>query len=494
MVDRAPTSNTLQQIHEATQHALQHVQQLKPQQFVAVSLALGFAFFFCLAAVWVTCREYEMKGGEDDKVQPSAPPYDRLEEGEAAELQGSPPATLQATLPATLPALVASPVTVTASSEPAAAPAATAVPPPAPAPAQAAVLSKARDTLRSANGLPPAAAPPPAAPEEATTAGASLPRMAQAFAPASDAAAPAPAPAPTSHRVPKRAPSPAKGTKAPSSARATSSPARAASPAARNSSSSGGASRSAKDGSPKVYAFNMPAINRDADSPAPGHYDTHAHSLASRALKTHNKMISSGKGTFMTRLDDDRSAPNMTYAAVDPTAYSDYYLDKDSVGACSKSSSNAQVRDGKIGFNSNVARCVDSTLTLGEKSDKRGPGTYNFDHLYNCGASDKPMSERKSGTTAFTSTAPLLGYVRTIDTPGSGDYHPEKMSYRGNSYSKLGGSAFVGNTARCAEVIQSSSGNLGPETYDQDHASLTRQLEAKHNPRLPPFATSQRRL
>ena len=46
-------------------------------------------------------------------------------------------------------------------------------------------------------------------------------------------------------------------------------------------------------------------------------------------------------------------------------------------------------------------------------------------------------SDKNRGTTAFTNKAPLLGYMRKIDTPGGGEYDPKRMDHY-NSYSKKG--------------------------------------------------------
>jgi len=247
----------------------------------------------------------------------------------------------------------------------------------------------------------------------------------------------------------------------------------------------GAARGSRSPAKPKTYAFNSPAVRRD-ETPAPGDYETDTHTLAVRALKTHNKAISSGRGTFMTKLNDDRSAPSLTEDG-DPGAYSDYHLEKASLGACNSHISNKSVREGQIGFNSRVARCVDASFD--DRSGARGPGHYDFHHMYGCGVSLKSPS--KSGTSAFTNKAPLLGYLREIHTPGSGDYRPEPIER--SSDSKLGSSAFAGNTARCAASLESTCGP-GPETYEQDHRSLTRQLHDRLNPNLPPFGVSSRRI
>lgn len=191
----------------------------------------------------------------------------------------------------------------------------------------------------------------------------------------------------------------------------------------------------------------------------------------------------------MTTLNDDRSAPMMTEDG-DPTAYSDYHLDKASMGSCSHQMSNRHVREGRIGFGSRVARCVDASFEDNSAEAKtRGPGSYNFDHLYSCGVQ---RGSTQSGTTAFTNKAPLCGYVRKSDTPGVGEYRPGRVER--TSDSKLGSSAFADSTARCASGLLAGAIGPGPETYEQDHKSLSYILENQHNPRLPPFGVSSRRI
>ena len=229
------------------------------------------------------------------------------------------------------------------------------------------------------------------------------------------------------------------------------------------------------------------------ETPAPGHYDTGilaAYSLNARACMTGNKYIKEGKGSFMTSLHDDRSAPNMTEVTVDPTHYSDYYLQKESVGACSKASPNVLIRDGKLGFSSNIPRCVDAQFE--DRSPLRGPGTYDYYKLYGCGVTIGAAASNK-GTTAFTNAAPLLGYIRNTDTPGAGEYDVKKKEAKEYTYSNKGSSAFAGTTARCGGGIPTCSA-VGPEKYVLDHHSIERRLEAEKNPRLPPFGSSSRRL
>ena len=200
---------------------------------------------------------------------------------------------------------------------------------------------------------------------------------------------------------------------------------------------------------------------------------------------SYNKSITTGKGTFLTNLTNDRSAPNFG-ANGDPTLYADYHLQKASLG--NQKSVNRRVRDGKIAFNSNSARC--SHAGFEDNSPFRGPGTYSYAHLYSTAAEKSPTK----GTNAFTNRTPLLGYIRKIDTPGAGEYDPQRLDgAMGFSYSALGSCSFAGNTARCAEGF-TPAGSAGPETYQQDQHSISRMVAAKKNPRAPPFGSSSRRL
>ena len=194
----------------------------------------------------------------------------------------------------------------------------------------------------------------------------------------------------------------------------------------------------------------------------------------------------------MSQGDADRSAPTLTEDGVpDPGFYSDYFLEKVSTG--SQVSANKKIRDSALGFNSDVARCVDSGFE--DRSGLRGPGAYDFYHLYGTavdGGRAKDTTTR--GTTAFTKSAPRCGYVRKMETPGAGNYEPiNPRLARGSTQSKLGSSAFAGNTARCAAELM-SEGSAGPETYDLSQMTMSNSLAARANPRSPPFGGSSRRI
>ena len=211
-------------------------------------------------------------------------------------------------------------------------------------------------------------------------------------------------------------------------------------------------------------------------------------------MLTFNKPIGAGKGSFMSYGDSDRSAKSLTEDG-DPTLYSDYYLINASTST--QKSRNTRVQNGKISFMSDMPRCDDPAFE--DRSGARGPGTYDF-HCSNLAAWEKGVSGRKAtrttGTTAFTNKAPLLGYIRKIDTPDAGEYDPEKIAYRGCSYSKAGSCSFVGNTPRCASdiVARDAVTGAGPESYDLSGRSITAMIAAKKNPRSPPFGSSSKRL
>lgn len=240
-------------------------------------------------------------------------------------------------------------------------------------------------------------------------------------------------------------------------------------------------------GSPSKFSFSEAPTSRKNDTgPGPGSYELDSCSLSVRARATHNKQIAGGKGTFMTSGNQNRAAPRMTEETPDPSHYSDYYLKQASIG--NLKTSNKHVRDGKIAFDSNGPRCGDSSFE--ERSPLRGPGHYDYSHLYESGVS---KADKRKGTTAFTNKAPLLGYMRKIDTPGGGEYDPKRMDHY-NSYSTKGTSAFASTSARCAEAAAASAGTAGPETYDLEGRSLGRQAAKMVNPQAPPFGTGGARI
>ena len=239
------------------------------------------------------------------------------------------------------------------------------------------------------------------------------------------------------------------------------------------------------DSSPKrkVYAYDSPARDSSrSPRPAPGAYEVNQHTMAVRSRKSHNKLVSQGMGNFMSKLNEDRSAPRFGEEG-DPTAYSEYALEKASISATSRQTLNRRVQSGSIGFNTSAARCA----TTGCEEPLRGPGSYDFHHLYGCGETVRKATSA-SGSASFTSQSPLRGYIRKNDTPEGGAYDPERL--KAGSVSKLGLSAFAGKTARCVSVIDET---LDPTTYNVDHYSIQREL-TNANKLLPPFNSSSRRL
>ena len=116
----------------------------------------------------------------------------------------------------------------------------------------------------------------------------------------------------------------------------------------------------------------------------------------------------------------------------------------------------------------------------------------SFHHLYGCGEKSTSLQMKSS----FQSKIPMGQHVRKIDTPGAGEYDPEKRNGRGYSYSTLGSSAFAGNTPQCGlrkHEMGATGTAVGPANYDVEHTSITAMLRSKCNPRSPPFGASSRR-
>merc|ERR1712167_567199 len=116
-------------------------------------------------------------------------------------------------------------------------------------------------------------------------------------------------------------------------------------------------------------------------------------------------------------------APMLLFQGVDPGTYSDYYLEQDSTG--NHRTTNKRVKEGRLAFNGDGPRCVNACFE--DMSGERGPGTYDYYHMYGTGAPAGPGGRgvvAHKGTNAFTNKVPLCGYIRKIDTPGVGAYSP----------------------------------------------------------------------
>lgn len=189
------------------------------------------------------------------------------------------------------------------------------------------------------------------------------------------------------------------------------------------------------------------------------------------------------------RGDNSDMITSFTEQFVEPGHYADYYLDRVSCGK-GMESANKRVREGKLAFGTNTVRGDVAT----KAEHNVGPGAYEYYHLYGCGqCGEKHAAQHsKSALSTLQSTVPRCGYIRNIDTPGAGDYYPEKTERHGYSYSKRGSSAFAGLTPQHGVQLHEGSATgviVGPNSYDQDHGTI-RRMSMEHNPRLPPFGAS----
>ena len=167
----------------------------------------------------------------------------------------------------------------------------------------------------------------------------------------------------------------------------------------------------------------------------PGAYDiehTHgkAEAIASRSLRSFNRDISSGKGSFISRSSRPTSAP--------------------------------------------------------PRSSRGGPGEHDYAHLYSCGHGSHQV------TSAFMSAIPLGGHIRKSDTPGVGEYDPsDKERFSKKSFTKEGSYMFASSAKSRGSAGSTTTGeNVGPGSYDLKAESIAARASASVNPRLPGFGSS----
>jgi len=156
---------------------------------------------------------------------------------------------------------------------------------------------------------------------------------------------------------------------------------------------------------------------------------------------------------------------------------------------------NSEANKGRGSFNSTTPR---PSSAPPRKPMRGGPGEHDYSHMYSCGKSGPQMSS------SFRSSSPLAGHIRKSSTPGVGSYDPNEgmsqpnllSSRSAKSYSKDGSSMFAGVGLKSRTKMantQSTSKDVGPGTYEQEHGTLLRDAVDKNNPRLPPFASSSSR-
>ena len=157
----------------------------------------------------------------------------------------------------------------------------------------------------------------------------------------------------------------------------------------------------------------------------------------------------------------------------------------------SKRSFNSEANKGRGSFNSTTPR---PSSAPPRKPTRGGPGEHDYSHMYACGRDSSPM------TSSFRSSTPLGGHVRRSTTPGVGSYDPHEAqgspdvlsSRSAKSYSRDGSSMFagVGVNQRMKMSSSTTSKDVGPGSYESDFGTVLREVVEKHNPRLPPFASS----
>ena len=167
----------------------------------------------------------------------------------------------------------------------------------------------------------------------------------------------------------------------------------------------------------------------------PGAYDIEhtqgkAEAIASRSVRSFNRDISSGKGSFISRSSRPTSAP--------------------------------------------------------PRSSRGGPGEHDYAHLYSCGHGSHQV------TSAFMSAIPLGGHIRKSDTPGVGEYDPsDKERFSKKSFTKEGSYMFASSAKSRGSAGSTTTGeNVGPGSYDLKSGSISARMTISTNPRLPGFGSS----
>jgi len=241
-------------------------------------------------------------------------------------------------------------------------------------------------------------------------------------------------------------------------------------------------------------------------TPAPGAYDEgiSRDDLGIKSHRSHNSQAASGNGQFgslSTRDDLDVISFNASNEG-DPGMYHPGGADAEFLYTRAKRTHNAEGRKGNAKFNalSDKGDGIDhGGKPRSEMLFSVGPQEYDFYHLFGCAQSDAKFAPVTAMRSAFTSALPLGGHVRKTFTPGVGDHDPEAAAghlRRVSNYSTRGSSMFaddMGQHPLNEETMPPTTGEgVGPGKYEASPGMRDRSL-AKRNPRLPPFASSNRR-
>jgi len=230
----------------------------------------------------------------------------------------------------------------------------------------------------------------------------------------------------------------------------------------------------------------------------PGTYDPdHGMRMTDTSHRTFNRSASDGGGNFGTtsRREGMRIAEGTDPGLYDLDHEGVHMGNKEPMAYKTQRSFNSEANKGRGSFNSTTPR---PSSAPPRKPMRGGPGEHDYSHMYSCGKSGPQMSS------SFRSSSPLAGHIRKSSTPGVGSYDPNEgmsqpnllSSRSAKSYSKDGSSMFAGVGLKSRTKMantQSTSKDVGPGTYEQEHGTLLRDAVDKNNPRLPPFASSSSR-
>ena len=214
--------------------------------------------------------------------------------------------------------------------------------------------------------------------------------------------------------------------------------------------------------------------------PGPGSYDIPDH------MKFGGPVGGRGSATFASTTSRLRKE---TDHMGDPGAYDIEHVGvhmgkKEPMSAKTGRSFNRDINTGKGSFGSTSNR----SSSAPPRSQRGGPGENDYSHMYATGASQNSAR----GSSSFMSSVPLGGHIRKSDTPGVGEYDPNKIESK--NFQKNGSAIFAGSVSSRGVASKSTTGtNVGPGSYDLSGRSIEAQLSSKTNPRSPGFGSSTTR-
>jgi len=237
--------------------------------------------------------------------------------------------------------------------------------------------------------------------------------------------------------------------------------------------------------------------------PGPGTYELPAH-LSVAVVKPDDPLHGKAAPGFMKH--PYKSAPFQSRVVQQRSIISDHLGDP---GAYTPRVLEDMAPKSRTSFNRPTTECGDGSFTTRDaarphstpaRSQRRGPGEYDYQHIYACG---RPVNGSVKIRSSFQSELPLGGHVRKSLTPGVGTYYPHaspdhvqarSMVKPFHSYSARGSSMFAGagprsRTSLSDELASRTAKSIGPGAYDLSPGSIQAKI-AKSNKRLPGFGAS----